>query len=94
MLLFLFLCLLTVGFFIEIIQKHVFKIKEPDIRDLWTELEHEGWYQELCAAPEIKRWIELDKQNGLLKDPYYVRKIIDQAGHREGYIRYITDKTK
>jgi hypothetical protein len=94
MLLFLLLCLLTAGFFIEIFQKHILKMRDPDIHQLWAELENEEWFQKLNDIPDFKKWIELDKQNGLLKDPYYVRKIIDQGGHREGYIRYIIDKTK
>jgi hypothetical protein len=94
MLLFLFLCLITAGFVIELVQKHVLKMKEPDIRELWTELEEQEWYRTLLSDPELHRWVELDKQNGLLKDPYYVRKIIDQSGHRDGYICYIRDKTK
>ncbi|MQR97576.1 hypothetical protein [Fictibacillus phosphorivorans] len=94
MLLFLLLCLLTAGFFIEIFQKHILKIKEPDIQSLWEELDEQDWYNRLTNDSEQKEWIELDKKNGLLKDPYYVRKVIDQPGHREGYIRYIQEKCK
>ena len=94
MLLFLFLSLLTAGFVIEIIQKHVLKIKDPDIQDLWAELENQEWYTDMINDPDLKIWIELEKQNGLLRDAYYVRKIIDHVGHREGFIRYIADKAK
>jgi hypothetical protein len=92
MLLFLLLCLITAGLIIEVIQKRVLKIKDPDIKDLWTELESEKWYEELISDPKLKEWVLLDKQNGLLKDPYYVRKIIESEGHREGFINYIKNK--
>ncbi|MBD7965457.1 hypothetical protein [Fictibacillus norfolkensis] len=92
MLLFLLLCLLTAGFFIEIFQKHILKIKEPDIRSLWEELDKQDWYNILISDSELAEWIELDKKNGLLKDPYYVRKVLDKPGHREGYIQYIKSK--
>lgn len=94
MMLFLLLCLITAGLLIEIIQKRVLKIKDPDIKDLWTELEREKWYEELIGDPELKKWILLDKQNGLLKDPYYVRKILESEGHRQGFISYIKNKAK
>jgi hypothetical protein len=94
MLLFLLLCLITAGLIIEVIQKRVLKIKDPDIKDLWTELESEKWYEELISDPKLKEWVLLDKQNGLLKDPYYVRKIIENEGHREGFINYIKNKAK
>lgn len=94
MLLFLLLCLLTAGFFIEMFQKHILKIKEPDIQSLWEELDQQDWFQTLISDSEIAVWIKLDKKNGLLMDPYYVRKVIDQPGHREGYIRYIKEKCR
>jgi hypothetical protein len=94
MMLFLLLCLIAGGLFVEVIQKRVLKIKDPDINDLWAELEKQEWFEELNSNPECRKWILLDKQNGLLNDPYYVRKIIDKAGHRDGYIRYIKNKTQ
>jgi hypothetical protein len=92
MLLFLLLCLITAGLIIEVIQKRVLKIKDPDIKELWAELESEKWYEELISDPKLKEWVLLDKQNGLLKGPYYVRKIIESEGHREGFINYIKNK--
>lgn len=94
MMLFLLLCLITAGLFIEVIQKRVLKIKDPDIEELWAQLENEKWYKELISDPELKEWVLLDKQNGLLNDPYYVRKIIENGGHRDGYINYIKNKAK
>ncbi|MBY6038045.1 hypothetical protein KUV80_15325 [Fictibacillus nanhaiensis] len=91
---FLLLSLLTAGLFIEVIQKHVLKKKDPDINELWMELEEQEWYKKLLCDPLLKEWILLDKQKGLLQDPYYVRKIIDKAGHREGFINYMKDKAK
>lgn len=94
MMLFLLLCLIAAGLLIEVIQKRVLKIKDPDIQELWAELEKAKWYGELISDPELKEWVLLDKQNGLLKDPYYVRKILESEGHREGFINYIKNKAK
>jgi hypothetical protein len=94
MMLFILLCLITAGLIIEVIQKRVLKIKDPDIKELWAQLESEEWYEELISNPELKEWVLLDKQNGLLNDPYYVRKIIVNSGHRDGYINYIKNKAK
>ncbi|WP_226536477.1 hypothetical protein [Fictibacillus halophilus] len=94
MMLFLLLCLITAGLTIEVIQKRVLKIKDPDIEELWAELENRKWYEELISDPKLKEWVLLDKQNGLLKDPYYVRKIIESEGHRLGFVSYIKNKAK
>lgn len=67
MLLFLLLSLLTAGFVIEIIQKHVLKIKDPDIQDLWEELENQEWYTDMVTDPDLRIWIELEKQNETIK---------------------------
>lgn len=91
---FLLLCLIAAGLIIEVIQKRVLRIKEPDIEELWLDLEKEEWFQELLRDPKLKEWVELDKQRGLLKDPYYVGKIIGNDGHREGFINYLKEKAK
>ncbi|MFC0472407.1 hypothetical protein ACFFHM_18440 [Halalkalibacter kiskunsagensis] len=93
MIVFLF-CLLIAAFFIELIQKNIFRKKDPKIDELWKELHEAEWFQNLIESAEIKRWIETDKENGLLKDPYYVRKILDKELHREGFIEYVQEKTK
>ncbi|WNB91507.1 hypothetical protein [Bacillus sp. NEB1478] len=94
MMTFIFLCALVVGLFIELFQKYVLGKKDPEIEDLWKELDQEDWYNELLKDKEFKEWILLDKQKGLLKDPYYVRKIIDHKGHRDGFITYLNEKAK
>ncbi|MCM3717556.1 hypothetical protein [Fictibacillus phosphorivorans] len=92
MMLFIFLCLITAGLLIETVQKRILKIKDPDIKELWEELEKRTWYEELIQDPHLKEWVVLDKQNGLLKDPYYVRKVLESEGHRLGFINYIKNK--
>jgi hypothetical protein len=90
---FLFLLLLTGALIIGFFQKYILRMKDPDIEDLWQELEEQDWYRQLMDDPEIEDFIEVSKLDGLLKDPYYVRKIIDSEGHREGFINYVKKKT-
>ncbi|SFB11826.1 MULTISPECIES: hypothetical protein [unclassified Bacillus (in: firmicutes)] len=90
----IFLCLLTGAFFVELFRKYILGIKDPDIHDLWKELDETEWFKELMSNPELRKWILSDKEKGLLKDPYYVRKIIDKEGHRDGFINYIQDKSR
>lgn len=87
--LFLFLCMLTVGLVISFVQKYILRIKDPNIEDLWKELHQHQWFKDLLTQQEVKMIIETSKQSGLLRDPYYVRKIIDQEGHRDGFIEYV-----
>ncbi|MDZ5471260.1 hypothetical protein SM124_05825 [Bacillus sp. 31A1R] len=88
----LLLTLLFGALIIEGIRKYVLRIKDPDIEDLWNELNEREWYRELLENPQIKKWIEIDKESGLLSDPYYVRKILDKEDHRQGFIKYIRGK--
>jgi hypothetical protein len=94
MMLFLLLCLIAAGLVIEVVQKHVLKIKDPDINELWEELDKEKWFNKLMRDPILKEWVLLEKQKGLLKDPYYVRKIIENEGHRDGFVNYMKSKAK
>jgi hypothetical protein len=94
MMLFLLLCLIAAGLVIEVVQKHVLKIKDPDINELWEELDKEKWFNKLMRDPILKEWVLLEKQKGLLKDPYYVRKIIKNEGHRDGFVNYMKNKAK
>jgi hypothetical protein len=90
---FIFLLLLTGALIINFFQKYILRIKDPDIEELWEELDEQDWYRELKADPEIEDFLEVSKFDGLLKDPYYVRKIIDSEGHRMGFIHYVKEKT-
>jgi hypothetical protein len=87
---FIFLCLLSGGLVIEGVRKYILKIKDPTIEDIWLELDEAIWFKELMNNEEIKHYLILSKENGLLKDPHYVRNILDKEGHREGFINYIT----
>lgn len=88
------LCLLTGAFFVNLVRKYILGIKDPDVKDYWQELDKEEWYKTLLKNDKIKDFIMISKVNGLLNDPYYVRNILDKEGHREGFIKYITEKTK
>lgn len=87
---FIFLCLLTGGLIIEGVRKYILKIKDPTIEDIWLELDEEEWFKELMLNEKMKPYLLQSKENGLLKDPHYVRNIIDKEGHREGFINYMT----
>jgi hypothetical protein len=89
---FLFLLLMTGALIAGFVQKYILRIKEPEIEELWSELEMQEWYKEMEADPEFKESLDLSKREGLLKDPYYVRKIIDKEGHREGFVNYIRNQ--
>jgi hypothetical protein len=79
---------------VHLFQKYILRIKDPNIEELWTELEEQGWYQSLMNNDRVKEFVKVDKDGGLLSDPHYVRKIIDKEGHREGFIRYVHEKVK
>lgn len=89
----LLLLLLTGALIAGFIQKYILRIKDPDVEELWQELEEQDWYKELKENPEIEEFVETSKREGLLNDPYYVRKIIDNEGHRAGFINYVKKKT-
>jgi hypothetical protein len=90
----IFLFVLSVGLVIELFQKYILGKKDPEIEDLWKELDEKEWYKSLLLNEQLKEWIVKDKQNGLLKDPYYVRKIMDHEGHRDGFLSYLNEKAK
>ncbi|WP_223701747.1 hypothetical protein [Sutcliffiella deserti] len=92
--LFLLLCLLTIGLVISFVQKYILRLKEPNIEELRGELKQLTWFKEWMKDPETRGFLETSMKTGLLSDPYYVRKIIDQEEHREGFIIYMLEKTK
>ncbi|MGF2616014.1 hypothetical protein FZC84_11315 [Rossellomorea vietnamensis] len=89
---FLFLLLLTGALIVGFIQKYILRIKEPEVEELWIELEEQDWYRELQSDPQIEEFLNYSKRDGLLEDPYYVRKIIDKEGHRDGFIKHVKEK--
>ncbi|WP_088105973.1 hypothetical protein [Halalkalibacter urbisdiaboli] len=94
MLVLLFICLLGGAFFIHLFQKVIFRKEEPSLNDLWIKLENQDWFKQLLENPNTKKWIIDNKKKGLLVDPYYVQKIIENDMHRETFIKYITEKTQ
>jgi hypothetical protein len=89
---FLFLCILTVGLVISFFQKYILRIKEPNVEELWIELEQKQWFKELIQQHEVKKVIEASKNSGILSDPYYVQKIMEQEGHRDGFVLYVYEQ--
>jgi hypothetical protein len=86
---FIFLFLIAGGLIIEGVRKYILKIKDPTIEEIWLERNEEEWYQELMRKEKIKPYMLKSKEKGLLRDPHYVRNIIDKEGHRDGFINYI-----
>jgi hypothetical protein len=88
----LLLLLLTGALIVNFVQKYILRIKDPNIEDLWLELDEQEWYQTLVRNEKVNNFIRYSKENGLLSDPFYVRKILDKEGHREGFIRHVSEK--
>ncbi|MFD2511970.1 hypothetical protein ACFSUR_27710 [Halalkalibacter alkalisediminis] len=74
--------------------KNTFSEKGLNWDEHWNELMKQEWFQKLLENREVKEWVESDKEHGLLHDPYYIRKIIDQEMHRETFITYVHGKTR
>ncbi|MGM0844850.1 MAG: hypothetical protein ACQEUT_07730 [Bacillota bacterium] len=89
---FLFLLLLTGALVAGFFQKYILRVKEPDIEELWIELEEQEWYRKLKEDQKTEEFLISSKRDGLLHDPYYVRKIMDNEGHRDGFIKYVQKK--
>jgi hypothetical protein len=87
---FIFLCLIAGGLIIEGVRKYILKIKDPSIEEIWLELDDEEWYKALLRNEKMKPYLLKSKENGLLRDPHYVRNIIDKEGHREGFVNYMS----
>ncbi|WP_062232080.1 hypothetical protein [Fictibacillus sp. FJAT-27399] len=76
------------------IKKHIFRIKDPDLEDYMDQLKAQTWYQELAEDPRSCGLIASFEQNGPLKDVYYVQQLLTNDGSKEGFIRYIREKTQ
>jgi hypothetical protein len=92
MLLFLFLVVLTIAGIIEIIRKYVLHMKDPDPSELLEKLEQKKWYQELIAVEEYRERIESQKNSGLLKDPHFLKKLLEHEGTVLGFISFVKNK--
>ncbi|MDT8859548.1 hypothetical protein N0O92_04825 [Alkalihalobacillus sp. MEB130] len=93
MLFLLLLVLLAGGLLIGGIQRIFIRKENPDIEQLWAELDQQEWFKQLIEQPERNAWVVSDKESGLLQDPYFCKKILEKEVHRDMFIKYITEKT-
>ncbi|RXT08048.1 hypothetical protein [Ammoniphilus sp. CFH 90114] len=78
----------------HVIKKYLLRIKDPTLSEVWTLLDKQDWYQQLIQEDRFRKYIETQKQEGLLSDWYYVKKIIEQKGARDGFIEYVEKNAK
>lgn len=78
----------------HLIKKYIFRIKDPTLQEAWDELHKQEWYQALLRDDQIRKYIELQKADGLLSDWYYVKKVIEQKGARDGFIEYVENQAR
>jgi hypothetical protein len=74
---------------VEIIRKSILRMKDPSLEEVWVELDQQNWYQELIQDDIYRKYLEQSKQEGLLSDWYYVRKVVKHKGARDGFIEYV-----
>ena len=74
---------------LQFVKKYIFQIQGPSIDEVWVELEEQPWYQEWVRNDRTKAYLEQSKQNGLLSDPYYVKRVIHHEGTRDGFIEFM-----
>ena len=73
----------------SICEEIYFQIQGPSLDEVWVELEEQPWYQEWVKNDRTKAYLEQSKQNGLLSDPYYVKRVIHHEGTRDGFIEFM-----
>ncbi len=74
---------------LHVVRKYVLRVKDPTLEEVWGELDQQDWYQELVQDERLARAIVFQKDQGLLADWYYVKKIIKDKGARDGFIEYV-----
>lgn len=76
------------------IRKHIFRIQDPDLEHYLKMLKDQEWFQELASDPRSKSLIVSFEKSGPLKDVYYVQRLLQNEGSKEGFIRYIQEKAR
>jgi len=89
MLFFLIVTVLIGAGLLQLVKRYIFRIKEPSLDEVWEELGVQPWYQVWIKNDQMKAYIIKSKQNGLLADPYYVKRIIRHTGTREGFFEFM-----
>ncbi len=74
---------------IQLIKKYILRIPDPTAEEMWLRLEAEEWFQELIQDEQMKTYMEQSKRSGLLSDWYYVKKILEHKGTRDGFISFV-----
>jgi hypothetical protein len=89
----IFLIILTGAMIVQGIKKHVLRIPDKDPEIALAELQKQEWFIMLCHDPEKKSVIEGLKKNGPLSNADSILRLIHNEGAREGFIRYIEEKS-
>jgi hypothetical protein len=89
MLFFLLIIMMIVAGLVHLFRRYILRIKEPNLDELWKELDQQGWFQELLQHPAKATLIHNLKEQGLLRDAHYVQKLLHHQGTIDGFIRYI-----
>lgn len=78
----------------HVVRKYILRVKDPSLEEVWEELNQQNWYQDLIQDEQVSHFMDVQKQQGLLSDWYYVRKIIKQKGPRDGFIEFVKKELK
>lgn len=88
----LFAVLLMGAGAVQLVKKYILRIPDPTVEEMWSRLEEEEWYQELIRDEQMAAYMEHSKHSGLLSNWYYVKKIIEHKGTRDGFLSFVEEE--
>jgi hypothetical protein len=91
MLFFLLILAMFVAGLVHLFRQYILRIKEPTVEELWEQLDQQPWFQELLEHSPYALKISNLKDQGILKDVHYVRKLLHHQGTIDGFIHYIKE---
>lgn len=84
--------LLIGGGTLQLFKKYILRIPDPTVETMWSRLEAEEWFQKLIQDDQMAAYMEQSKQTGLLSDWYYVKKVIEHKGTRDGFLSFVENE--
>jgi hypothetical protein len=94
MLIILVILALLGGVVAQLFSTYILKVKEPSISELWKELDQQSWFIELMDDPTLAMLIESYKDQGILRDPHYVQRLLSHQGTIDGFITHLKNKKR
>jgi hypothetical protein len=91
MLFFILIMMMIVAGVVHLFRRHILRIKEPSIEELWEQLDQQPWFQELLEHSPYALKINKLKDQGLLTNVHYVEKLLQHQGTIDGFIHYIKE---